>query len=154
MQGLLMAPAERADVIVDFGALPAGTIVRVINTAPDAPFGGFPDIPADVDTSGQVMQFVVDQPVLASDALTTDPALLTPNAEVYDPAFAGQDQVTGAKIASTVIAAPRVVSLNEEESFQNCVNITPAGVIGTQRLSFAAHNPNIAADCAAAGLVP
>jgi FtsP/CotA-like multicopper oxidase with cupredoxin domain len=154
MQGLLMAPAERADVIVDFGALPAGTIVRMINTAPDAPFGGFPDIPADVDTSGQVMQFIVNQPVLASDATTTDPALLTPNAEVYDPANAGQDTVSSLTVPSTVIATPRVVSLNEEESFQNCVNVSPAGVIGTQRLSFTAHNPNIVADCAAVGLVP
>ena len=30
----------------------------MINTAPDAPFGGFPDIPADPATTGQVMQFV------------------------------------------------------------------------------------------------
>ena len=45
---LLMGLAERADIIVDFSNLPAGTTrVRMINTAPDAPFGGFPDIPAD-----------------------------------------------------------------------------------------------------------
>jgi len=58
-QALLVGPAERADVIVDFSALPVGTVVRMINTAPDAPFGGFPDIPADPATTGQVMQFVV-----------------------------------------------------------------------------------------------
>ena len=56
-----MGLAERADVIVDFGSLPAGTTtVRMINTAPDAPFGGFPDIPADPGTTGQVMEFRID----------------------------------------------------------------------------------------------
>ena len=56
---LLMGLAERADTIVDFSNLPAGTVrVRMINTAPDAPFGGFPDIPADPTTTGQVMEFV------------------------------------------------------------------------------------------------
>ena len=36
----------------------------MINTAPDAPFGGFPDIPADPATTGQVMEFtlVADTP--------------------------------------------------------------------------------------------
>ena len=53
-----MGLAERADVLVDFSNLPAGTVrVRMINTAPDAPFGGFPDIPADPGTTGQVMEF-------------------------------------------------------------------------------------------------
>jgi len=57
---LLIGPAERADVIVDFSDLLDGTVVRMINTAPDAPFGGFPDVPADPATTGQVMQFVVN----------------------------------------------------------------------------------------------
>ena len=57
---LLMGLAERADVIVDFSNLPTGTVkVRMINTAPDAPFGGFPDIPADPGTTGQVMEFTL-----------------------------------------------------------------------------------------------
>jgi len=38
-QALLLALAERADVIVDFAGLADGTIVRMINTAPDEPFG-------------------------------------------------------------------------------------------------------------------
>ncbi len=60
-QALLMAPAERADVIVDFRGLPSGTVIRMINTAPDAPFGGFPDpAVADPTTSGQIMQFRVN----------------------------------------------------------------------------------------------
>jgi len=59
-QALLVGGAERADVIVDFSGLRNGTVVRMINTAPDAPFGGFPDVPADPATTGQVMQFVVN----------------------------------------------------------------------------------------------
>lgn len=68
-QALLMGPAERADVLVDFRGLPNGTIVTMINTAPDAPFGGFPDVPADPATTGQVMRFVVN-----TDLLGTSPS--------------------------------------------------------------------------------
>ena len=37
---LLMAPAERADVIVDFTDFPVGTELYLINEGPDEPFGG------------------------------------------------------------------------------------------------------------------
>src|SRR5262249_16256938 len=81
-QALLMMPAERADVIVDFTNLPDGTMVTMINTAPDSPFGGFPDVPADAATTGQILQFVVDRRLLnARDATTTDPYALLPVAE-------------------------------------------------------------------------
>ncbi len=67
IQGVLMGPAERADIIVDFRGLPNGTTVRMINTAPDAPFGGFvPGDIADPDTTGQVMQFVVNTALLGT----------------------------------------------------------------------------------------
>ena len=59
---MLMGLAERADVIVDFSNLPTGTTrVRMINTAPDAPFGGFGAgvLPADPATTGQVMEFAL-----------------------------------------------------------------------------------------------
>lgn len=67
---LLMGPAERADVIVDFTDVPRGTYV-LGNVGPDEPFKGFnPDgtladgeggalAPSDPDTTGQVMQFNV-----------------------------------------------------------------------------------------------
>jgi len=64
-EAMLMGPAERMDVIVDFAGLPQGTAyVRMENTAPDAPFGGFPIDPtemADPATTGMVMEF---RPVL------------------------------------------------------------------------------------------
>jgi FtsP/CotA-like multicopper oxidase with cupredoxin domain len=110
-QALLMGLAERADVIVDFSGLKDGTVVRMINTAPDEPFGGFPvEEPADPDTTGQVMQFVVDKTLkLASDRDTTDPYNLLPVAE-------------GALGASSTT---RQVSLNEEESANQEVCIDP-----------------------------
>ena len=62
---LLLAPAERADVIVDFSRVPAGTDVTLLNVAPDEPFsGGIPGVdfePADPATTGVVMRFVVER---------------------------------------------------------------------------------------------
>ena len=60
---LLMAPAERADVIMDFTNIPVDTEDNFVNLGPDEPFGGgVPGIdfdPADPDSTGQVMQFRV-----------------------------------------------------------------------------------------------
>jgi FtsP/CotA-like multicopper oxidase with cupredoxin domain len=60
---LLMSPAERADVIVDFTGLPLNTLVYLINEGPDEPFsGGEPGVEfeyADPGTTGQVMRFRV-----------------------------------------------------------------------------------------------
>jgi spore coat protein A len=59
---LLMGPAERADLIVDFARVPLGAHV-LRNVGPDEPFGGGepPDDfdTADPATTGQVMQFRV-----------------------------------------------------------------------------------------------
>ena len=59
---ILMSPAERADVIVDFTNVPLGNYV-LGNAGPDEPFGGgVPGIdfePADPETTGQVMEFRV-----------------------------------------------------------------------------------------------
>jgi FtsP/CotA-like multicopper oxidase with cupredoxin domain len=138
-QALLMGPAERADVIVDFSGLANGTIVQLINTAPDAPFGGFPDIPADPGTTGQVMQFVVNTALLQpTDAATTSPLnLVLPADAPIGPAS----------------VPPRSLSLNEMESSQVCVSIDPAGNITTLFTS-PPNDPNFLAACAAAGGVP
>ncbi|MHC4415370.1 MAG: multicopper oxidase family protein [Planctomycetota bacterium] len=60
---LLVAPAERADVIVDFSDVPVDTEIILLNFGPDEPYGGgIPGVdfdPADPDTTGQVMQFKV-----------------------------------------------------------------------------------------------
>jgi bilirubin oxidase len=56
---LLIANAERADVIVDFSHFRPGTELYLINEGPDEPFGGGRFTPADPGTTGQVMKFVV-----------------------------------------------------------------------------------------------
>ena len=63
LRELLIAPAERADVIVDFSKVKRGTRIVLHNLGPDEPFGGgevgeeFE--PSDPGTTGQVMQFRV-----------------------------------------------------------------------------------------------
>ena len=74
--------AERADVIVDFRGLANGTRIRMINTGPDEPFGGFPTTPADPGTTGQVMEFVVDDTITGGSQ--TDPAGTSPATDPWD----------------------------------------------------------------------
>jgi spore coat protein A len=77
---LLMALAERADVIVDFTDVPVGNYV-LANVGPDEPFGG--GIPgddfevADPGTTGQVLQFRV-VPAVDSDDSTPPQFLQLP----------------------------------------------------------------------------
>lgn len=138
MQALLMGPAERADVIIDFTGLADGTVVRMINTAPDAPFGGFPDTPADIDTTGQVMQFVVKASLVQpGDALTTPPENLVLPAEAPLPAP----------------VAVRQLTLNEEESTRLCVQAQPDGSITTLFVD-PTPLPGFLAACTAAGGMP
>jgi FtsP/CotA-like multicopper oxidase with cupredoxin domain len=56
---VLLAPAERADVIVDFSGLAAGEEIYMVNLGPDEPFGGPPFEAADPNTTGQVMKLKV-----------------------------------------------------------------------------------------------
>ncbi|HEY0696943.1 MAG TPA: multicopper oxidase domain-containing protein [Micromonospora sp.] len=67
---LHLSTAERADVIVDFGGLPEGTELYLVNEAPDDRYaGGRPGVdfnPANPDGSGQVLKFVVG-PLVSRD---------------------------------------------------------------------------------------
>jgi spore coat protein A len=62
-QKMLFAPGERADVVVDFSKLPAGTKLILRNDAATPYAGGDPVDPA---TTGQVMEFVIDAPLVKS----------------------------------------------------------------------------------------
>ena len=95
---ILLGNAERADVIVDFSGVPAGTNFRLLNVAPDEPFGGFPAEPANEETTGQVMEFRV------VPASSPDPS--TPPNELVLPAIPAIPAATNS----------RQVSLNEEDS--------------------------------------
>lgn len=140
-QALLMGSAERADVIVDFGGMPNGTRIRMINTAPDAPFGGFPDVPADTLTTGQVMDFIVNT---ALPAQPTDTSSLAP-----------QNLVLPAELPLGAANFTRQVSLNEMMSDQVCVEIDPiAGSIVGTLFSTTAGDPNFLTNCAAALVAP
>jgi spore coat protein A len=74
---VLMALAERADIIVDFSAA-AGTSFRLLNLGPDEPFGGgeigVDFTPSDPDSTGQVMEFRVSAGPVADP--TTPPQYL------------------------------------------------------------------------------
>ncbi len=85
---ILLGPAERADVIVDFSRVPVGHHV-LRNIGPDEPFGG--GIPgrdfsiADPDTTGQIMQFRV-VPAKSTDRTTPPGDLVLPPVEPLPPA--------------------------------------------------------------------
>jgi bilirubin oxidase len=86
---LLVAPAERADVIVDFGRMRPGTTLRLLNLGPDEPFGGgAPGVdfePADPGTTGQVMEFRVGRRV-GPDRSTPPDRLVLPARTPLGPA--------------------------------------------------------------------
>jgi FtsP/CotA-like multicopper oxidase with cupredoxin domain len=118
---LLMSPAERADVIVDFSDLPAGTEVVLRNLAPDEPFGGGEPgedfEPADPDTTGQVMLFRV-VPRKGADKSTPPAQLVLPPRIPLGP-----ETVT------------RQVSLNEVDS-ETLEDVGPrAALLGTVQLN-------------------
>lgn len=110
---LLIAPAERADVIVDFTQVPVGAEIVLLNLGPDEPFGGG-EPPTDFDqadpaTTGQVMLFRV-VPETGTDSSTPP------------------DQLNMPSVAP--LPAPRntrSVSLNEEESRFVKVIARPSG---------------------------
>lgn len=77
---VVLAPAQRLDVIVDFAQVPVGNHV-LANVGPDEPFGGGePGVdfePADPATTGLVMQFAV-VPATAVDPSTPAANLVLP----------------------------------------------------------------------------
>lgn len=129
---LLLAPAERADVIVDFSDFKVGDELYLINEGPDEPFGGgAPGTDfdaADPGTSGQVMKFTVVE--LEEKDKSTIPDRL-------------------ARIKPLVPDNVRQVSLNEEESGQVCVVPTPDG--GLQQIDVPPLTGDFGDDCLAAG---
>lgn len=154
-QALLMGPSERFDVIVDFSGLADGTVVRMINTAPDAPFGGFDGAegePAVSDplTTGQIMQFVVKAGL--SGTSPTDPGGAT-------PATPPQNLVLNPAAGIGAATITRQLSLNEEVSSQVCAATSIFGTVFQLNVPPAASSDPVAgaaflAACAAAGGEP
>ena len=117
LEQLLLSPAERADVIVDFTRVPVGTEIHLLNEGPDEPFGGGvpeTDFPAaDPHTTGQVMKLLV-VPRTSRDH-TNRPERLTL------PAFAPLGPAT----------RTRKVSLNELSSTVSGFDGPTAALLGT-----------------------
>src|SRR6185295_2626476 len=80
---MLVAMAERSDIIVDFTNVPQGDYV-LRNIGPDEPFGGgLPGVdfdPSDENTTGNVMMFRVG-PALSADSSTPPRFLKLPSIE-------------------------------------------------------------------------
>ena len=112
---LLIAPAERLDVVIDFNGMAAGKNIVLRNVGPDEPFGGGqPGVDfaaSNPDTTGQVMQFRVVK--RAGKDTSTAPGKLTL------PAFTPVGAATNT----------RQVSLNELESTTVFVTTMPDGSI-------------------------
>jgi spore coat protein A, manganese oxidase len=106
---LLIAPAERADVIIDFTGQTPGTEIILQNVGPDEPYNGDSFEPADPATTGQVMQFRV-APLASVDNSTPPMRLKLPPRHALPPA-----------------TVTRQVSLNELASETVMVAEDPAG---------------------------
>ncbi len=108
---LIIAPAERYDVILDFTDQPVGTAFYLVNEGPDFPFQGgvagvnFPY--ADPGTSGQVMKFVVS-PLASKDKSTPPERLKLPKIKPI-----------GAE------GSTRTLSLNELDSSNVFIEVDP-----------------------------
>ncbi|HLZ38405.1 MAG TPA: multicopper oxidase domain-containing protein [Mycobacteriales bacterium] len=110
---LLLGPAERTDVIVDFTDVSVGTALYVVNDGPDEPFQGLPNPSPNPATTGQVMKLVV-VPLSSTDTSVPPSALSLPAFPSLGPA-----------------STTRRVSLNEEPS-QVVPGVTPiAALLGT-----------------------
>ncbi|WP_437644501.1 multicopper oxidase family protein [Sorangium sp. So ce362] len=112
---LLLAPAERADVIVDFSRVRVGTPIVLRNLGPDGPFNGGPQPPADPETTGQVMQFRV-VPARSRDTSTPPHRLRLPRLKPLGD-----------------VDAVRRVSLNEVTSTSDPAAGPIAALLGTFR---------------------
>jgi spore coat protein A len=135
-RALLIGPAERADVIVDFTGLPAGTKIRMINTGPDVPFNDtwFPGDIANPAGTGQVMEFSVVAPDASTPADTsTRPANLVLSSEPPN---------------TNVVSAVRRAALIENDSKKLCVTVDATGAIVVVG-SFATPQADLATACKA-----
>lgn len=115
LERVLMAPAERADVIMDFSNIPIDSEIILLNLGPDEPFGGgWPGVdfdPAHPDSTGVIMQFRV-KAATSADTTTPPDQLVLPS----QPVLPATDET-------------RQVSLNEEESHSVRVSLNLSGNI-------------------------
>lgn len=128
---LLIAPSERADILIDFSPMPAGMNIILQNTAP-APFPG--GDPADPQTTGQVMRFevlhtpsvrphplpakLIDIPTLVATPGIGNPKLFTLNEQESDTDNPVAVLIDGQHFKAPITELPKV-GTTEEWYFQN-----------------------------------
>ncbi len=123
MTSLLIAPGQRADILVDFSSIPAGTQITMRNTA-KAPFPA--GTPPDPQTVGQIMRFTVNSstPVNPTPlpAVLNNIPVLTPNSPartlVLYEVESGTDEplmvtLQGQRFNAPVSETPRVGSTED-----------------------------------------
>lgn len=114
---LLIAPAERADVIVDFSNVPVGTEITLVNLGPDEPFGGGePGVDfafAHTETTGRVMKFIVGKKTLPDFSKPADKLVLPARTPLGEPTS----------------PVPRKLSLNEDMSMTVCADFVGEDVV-------------------------
>jgi FtsP/CotA-like multicopper oxidase with cupredoxin domain len=138
---LLMGPAERADVIVDFSQVKFGTRVTMTNRGPDAPFGGGGFRPSDPQTTGLVMRFIVNQPLAAGGDPSTPPANLVMPAAPPIPA----GSTRSVALLERMSASPGVPPIPVETllgTFDPAVGL-PAGVTARKWEDPVTENPEV-----------
>ncbi|HXE75582.1 MAG TPA: multicopper oxidase [Candidatus Xenobia bacterium] len=117
---LLMAPAERADVIVDFTHVPAGTTLTLLNVGPDQPFGGgVPGVDfdsAEPSTTGQVMEFRVVRSGGVDNSTRPDKLVLPPIIPIGPPNNTRQVSLNEADSAVLENVGPREAALGTVDS--------------------------------------
>ncbi len=131
LTSLLVAPAERADILIDFSGLPGGTNVVLQNTA-NAPFPG--GDPVDPQTTGQIMRFEVQSgtpvsphplpsklitvPTLVETEGIGNPKLFTLNEQESDTGNPVAVLIDGQHFDSNITELPKV-GTTEAWYFQN-----------------------------------
>ena len=142
LKEILLGPAERADIVVDFSRVKVGKSVTLINRGPDAPFGGGGFRPADPQTTGQVMQFNVNVPLAGVDTSTPPAQLVMPAA----PAIPG-GTTRPLALLEMMSMSPGVPPIPVETllgTFDPTVGL-PAGLVAKKWEQGVTENPNIGA---------
>jgi spore coat protein A len=130
LTSLLVAPGERADVLVDFSSLKTGDKVIIKNDAP-APYPdgmpgdtiGDPTLAGFKNTVGQIMQFTV-QPTIGRKAVVL-PTILNPTLATPLPNAAGSKRfLTLAEVNDPVSGTPVIITLNGQR-YDGALTETP-----------------------------
>jgi spore coat protein A len=114
---LLIGPGERADIMVDFAGIPAGTKVFLKNNA-KAPFPG--GMGGDVPN---IMQFLVNLPLAGTDTTTPAPNLVLP-AITPLPAAVRNRQIVLNEVLDPITGVPMQVMI-DNTPFTDAATETP-----------------------------